>query len=387
MLKVPCEFKTDLEYFKEWHGKGCSACIVSTQFIPEDKVISKFEGQFPQNWTESSITALIFKDSVIPRIPTGLIVHFNNMTRLAMNNCQLKEICKEDLRGMTNLYTLRLSNNHLEFLPGDLFAYTPNLCGFDVGNNKIKFIEKGLLDRFETFNWANFKNNIGINLEHQSGNFVEFKKCLNLACIEMKETAYYKINNDIEKLRAENEKLYAMTQKLEKGISDDINVMLQKDDGKDFTIKVDETDFEVHKFLMFARSPTFAEMIKNNPDADKLILKDIPQKTFKEILNFIYTDKEPKQDVDMKEIFGAASKLKIKMLKEIASKRLIAGVNAKNAYDFLVFAHKHNHEELKLKSFGEIKKVHPNLKDAMMNDPEKLKVLIEAWRVIEGNNS
>lgn len=49
----------------------------------------------------------------------------------------------------------------------------------------------------------------------------------------------------------------------------------------------------------------------------------------------------------------------------------------------LLLGHKYNHEELKEKAFEEIMKNIPKLKDELMNEPEKLKDLIEVWKEVE----
>ena len=60
---------------------------------------------------------------------------------------------------------------------------------------------------------------------------------------------------------------------------------------KDFSIKIEDREFKVHKFLLAARSPTLAEMIKNNPDADELQLVDISVEIFEKILKYLYVSK------------------------------------------------------------------------------------------------
>ena len=58
--------------------------------------------------------------------------------------------------------------------------------------------------------------------------------------------------------------------------------------SEDFTIKIDEKEFKVHKLILAARSPTIAEMIENNLDANELNLVDLSVEIFEKILEFIY---------------------------------------------------------------------------------------------------
>lgn len=186
MLKINCEYKVHCGFCKD--VATCYTCFVSTEYIPEDKTVLKFEGVFPQSWTKSTITCLAFTGSIIPKIPYGLVSHFENTVRLNLNNCQLESICKEDLRGLQRLQTLRLSKNNLEFIAGNLFKYTPALTRLDLANNKIKFIGEELLERFTTFIEADFRYNFKINLnfDQNVSKFEEFKKSFKLICSEMK---------------------------------------------------------------------------------------------------------------------------------------------------------------------------------------------------------
>jgi hypothetical protein len=136
------------------------------------------------------------------------------------------------------------------------------------------------------------------------------------------------------------------------------------------------------------RSETFADLIKNNPDANELILDGTPVEIFEVIYLFIYTDEAPKDPKNAQEIFAAASKLKIKKLKEIYAKILIEKVenekNLEELWKIFNLGVKFEFEELKLKAFGEIKgNFGENLKDDFLNDPEKLKKIIEAKLTLE----
>lgn len=178
--------------------------------------------------------------------------------------------------------------------------------------------------------------------------------------------------------------------KICKDFHDDLEAFLIRDeDFKDFTIKIENSEFKIHKILFVARSETFAEMIKENPDADELILQDIPVEIFEEILKFLYTDETPKNPENAREIFSAAGKLKIKKLKEISSKILIEELENENKLSELwkIFnlGVKFEHEEMKLKAFEEIKKNFPdkNLSESLMDDLEKFNKIIKAKLMLD----
>lgn len=193
-----------------------------------------------------------------------------------------------------------------------------------------------------------------------------------------------KMKGQIQKLTNDNAEFKALKEKYDNDdIYKDLTAALQDEELKDFVIKVDGTEIKVHKFILIARSKTFAEMIKNNPDADDIELTDISAESFKKIIKFIYTNKGPEDDLNLKEIFGAASKLKIKKLKEIAAIKLIETVNSKNSHEMLQLAIKFNNEELKKKIFDEIKKIIPKAKDEFINEVDKMIQLIDTWMMVD----
>jgi hypothetical protein len=123
--------------------------------------------------------------------------------------------------------------------------------------------------------------------------------------------------------------------------------------------------------------------MKQNPAADELILEDIPVEIFEVILKFLYTDEAPKDPKNAREIFSAASKLKIKKLKEIYAKILIEKVesekNLEELWKIFNLGVKFDCEELKLKAFEEIKKkfVGNNFGDELLEDFEKLEKIVK----------
>lgn len=169
---------------------------------------------------------------------------------------------------------------------------------------------------------------------------------------------------------------------------DDMKKFLARDEFKDFTIKVGDRDFKVHKFVFVVRSDTFAELIKNNPEAEDLVLEDMSLEVFECIMSYVYTDNLPETQ-NIHEVFAAAGKLKIKGLMNITASKLIKSMdNEKNLeilYKILNFAHKFEHADLRLRAFDGIKKHFPGsqLKDDLARQPEKLKKIIETKLKLE----
>lgn len=165
----------------------------------------------------------------------------------------------------------------------------------------------------------------------------------------------------------------------------DISEILSSDDFKDFTISIGAEDFKVHKFILAARSPLIAEMMRENFSAENLSLENIRVDIFRVILKFIYGEKVEINQQNAKEIFMAAGTLNLLELQKISLDILVDTVEDSNALEMLKLSNKYNHTELRQKSFEEIQKFFEDkpLKPELAFDYEKVLKLVEAKKKIE----
>ncbi|KAG5670655.1 hypothetical protein PVAND_000903 [Polypedilum vanderplanki] len=155
---------------------------------------------------------------------------------------------------------------------------------------------------------------------------------------------------------------------------------MENEELKDFKITTDHEEFKAHKFVLAARSPTFASIFKKNVHAETLNLIDISTKVFSVVLDFIYTVNLPQTDeVDFIELLKVSERFKIEKLKKFSARKLINQVNSENALEILTLSNSFGYDELKQKAFEEIKKIFDTetIDDDLANKPEKLKKLID----------
>lgn len=195
------------------------------------------------------------------------------------------------------------------------------------------------------------------------------------------EKNLHQVLEENEKL---NEKLIKNYKTSQDDFASDIKIFLRDENFSDFTIKICDRTFKVHKFVLAARSSIFAEMIKNNKEATNLELLDIPVDIFNVILDFIYFDKIPLENVDFKNIFIASGRLNLKVLKEFSGKKLLNLVNDENVLEILTIANKYHQEELKKKCFEKIQSMFPDhkIKPDLINDPEKMREFFNEKRAL-----
>jgi len=397
---VKCTFGINPYRVDQFYG-----CRVSEQQIPENRELN-FTGQHEGGKANKDVLYVEFNRCTVTKVPQGLTKILPNMKRLEIWNSKLENICKNDLVEYKNLEKFTCSLNKIEFLPGGLFDDFKNLEYISFWDNKLNVIEPNILYRLEQLKYVDFRDNPNYGMFYSIYPEDEPNATLEEIQIELIEKFYTKSklfqdlkqeNQQLKDLNAvlsqqnvsfknsnaklqsklEQEKIenFNLTLQLQKGIVDDIRAYIQDETTKNFKIQIDNREFPVHKFLLAARSPTLAEILKNNPEVENLNLVDISVEIFEIILKFLYTDELPGEDgTNFLNLFAAAGKLKIEELKDYAAFKLMNQIDDENALDILKISNKYDHEALRQEAFKGIKKKYPNveLKDEWAADTEKL---------------
>jgi len=208
--------------------------------------------------------------------------------------------------------------------------------------------------------------------------------------VQFMTTSEDNLTNDIQKLK-QSEMSCKISLQLEKAghlqthnqssFQMDIKNFLQNQNFKDFRIKIDDREFQVHKFILAARSSTLADFMLQNPNTDFLILDDITVDIFEIILMFIYTDELPGDDKNINYIhlYAAACRLELSELKKFAASKVMDNINQHNAVEVLMLGNKHKNYEMKQNAFEEIKKSYPEFPPIWMDKPKKVKDFIEVF--------
>jgi hypothetical protein len=320
---------------------------------------------------ETSISNIQFHSCDLVAFPrAGILLDIvKSLTYLVFNNCKLKAITREDLRGLESLRVLILANNFIEKLPKGLFEHTPNLYRISFDSNLIKEIDADILDPLYNLQYFNLKNNVSINVIHSTSNSqenvtLEQLKTEILKCdpTEKLKQEIYAVKAKNDALEEENERLMNEVLNLKKKLNEiekkfeEKNTVTHNEMINDFTVKVKGKDFRVSKEILAANSPVLAQLINGNDNAEDLELHDISVKTFEEILNFMYNKKASGETTDLIELFGASSRLEMKELSDITANKLMDKITFDNSPDIIKLAKKYGYKELLKKAVDELKK-------------------------------
>ena len=385
-MKIKCLFGrdtfSDISY----------TCKILSEIINEDEAL-EFEGQHDTGKSNADVKEITFEHCNMNKVPHGLTKFFPNFETLIISYSGLKNVIRDDLSEYKMLKKIDFSNNMIEFLPGDLFDGFENIEEIYFDDNKLTVVEPEILDGLDKLKYASFDYNPNYTSSVNCINketLIEFKDILIEKFTENHENIKNYLKKSIEKmqdlkteLKFEKQKSSYITSKYEKCIYSDVEAYIQDKSTKDFSIQIDDFEFPVHKFLLAARSPTLAEVLKNNPEVENLKLVDISVEIFEIILKYFYTDELPGDDgTNFLHLFAAAGKLKIENINDFAATNLFDQINSENATEILNLSNKYEHDELKIKAFDEIKKKYPKIKfkNDWASDVEKVGKIIEAFQ-------
>jgi len=405
-MALSCTFE-DQEYRD---GAILYACKIKYQSVPSK--ILKVRGKHLPGKTNDDVQEIRFVKCNIPVVPAGLTRIFPNMIDLSIWKSNLKFVCNKDLIEYRNLKQLYLYDNKLEFVPGNLFDGFTNLEEVGLNDNKLEMIEPTLLFGLDKLKVIDISDNPRYRKNYSEYNEHDPNASLEEVRAEIAQVYAENVEEHLI-LRKEFEEQIAKRGNFdefsdESSDSDedddapdttlrndqnpdepqnilfkDIQTFIQTDTFKDFRIQIDDQEFPVHKFLLAARSPTLAEILKNNPEVENLNLVDISVEIFEIILKFLYTDELPGDDgTNFLHLFAAAGKLRIQELKNYAATKLIDNIEEENVLEVLNLSNKYEHEELRQKSFEQIKKNYPKIifKDKWESETEIVTKIIEVFK-------
>jgi len=389
--------KIDCSYIKEYNDY---TCIIDSQDISPDADL-EFIGNHSDSYNSDDVTKIIFDNCDMIKIPRGLKKFFKNLIKIKLQDTSLKILSKLDLIECKDIKEFHSKDNEIEFLPGDLFEGFKSLEKISFAeDNNLKFIEPTILDGLENLKYADFgpsyrsDPNTVLSKPNRVQKLLKGKVSAQPVeewmkhplSTEMLRRFYKQLYIKNLKLQVENLELKDLESKYKESIYVDLNTFIQDETTKDFKIIIENREFPVHKFLLAARSPTLAEILKNNPEVENLNLVDISVEIFDIILKFLYTDELPGDDgMNFLQLFAAAGKLKIEELKEFAARKIIEQINAENSLEILNLSNKYEHDELKLEAFNEIRAKYPkvDIKDKWIADGDKIEKLIKFFKKME----
>lgn len=125
--------------------------------------------EFPKS--NSEVTAIVFQNLDLKRIPKGLNKFFPNLRCLELKRCQITSVTRSDLVGLENLDCLHLGSNLIKTLPNGLLTNMKNLRYLYLLENQITHLSADFLNPLNAAKceFVDLSNNTSINDFYQKG--------------------------------------------------------------------------------------------------------------------------------------------------------------------------------------------------------------------------
>lgn len=127
-------------------------------------------------------------------------------------------------------------------------------------------------------------------------------------------------------------------------LSDDFEDLFESKKKCDIIIKVGDQKFDVHKFILTARSSVFDAMFSHDMKENKeneVTIPDVNPEVFKKVLKYMYTDKIDDLMSFAEELLEAADKYQLHGLKSMCECSLSKTLTPGNAMKILILADLH----------------------------------------------
>lgn len=386
-MDIDCKFA-----YLNWMNGQKYTCIVSLAQIRAPQIqVKAFRGYHLNRKTNADVEALYFCRTDVCYLPANIYHLFPKLSILAVNDCGLIRVTKDDLFGLLNLVLLDLTNNKLKEIPDDLLINKPKLERIFFSYNLIEKVSPRLLDPLNKIILQEiaFKGNhtIRVCFNRRDVN----KSLLNLTQ-EMDKT----LKSDESTNDTTNGILYTTCSEetfpepvASSTINSELNAVkhskrrdstfnkfdefLETGKFSDFTIKVGVDEYHVHLNIMASQSSVFEKMFTDDPDktidgAQALMkIKNFSKHAFEDFLRFIYTG-NIKQEYHVKELYELAVKFQVRRLKLKCEEIILDHLCETNMLEIYNFGYKHLSLTLTQQAFGFIKRSFPDIPNHIIKD-------------------
>lgn len=316
------------------------------------------EAKHVKGKTKPQVEAVVISNSITYFVPSKFEDHFKNLVVISIDNCQLREINKEDLEPFKSLKELFSTNNEIESLPADLFNNNPMLEKLSFRKNKIRFIPQQTLTPLKCLAFADFRGNIKIDLMYGSGSetFSTLQANIALYCGTIYEPA---VSLDASYVKN-----------------------LWQGEFSDFKIIAGEEVFAVHKAILAVNSPVFAAMFSHEMEENlksEMTIEHLLPDTIKEFLEFVYLRQIPQKCFNATDLYTMSETYQVKELSAIIQWFIVLEANMETASEMFKLVVLYDNKIIKEAAFRELQNYfQKKLPEDLMDSVERMTEILEA---------
>ena len=364
-MELHCEYMSAVGHENSWRMDY--ACKVTAADIFKPAItLKKICGAHSFGKKDTDVALVWFASCSVNYIPRGLRTTFANFTTLCIIDCGLKNICRDDLKGMENLVNLVVEQNDLTSLPDDLLVDLPNLKKISFRDNKIESMSSNMLLPMQKNKPCviSFRRNKKINAfyntrEQGSVDSLEILMAIiDAQCLNPQINAVPR--KIAEPVKNPSKRLLSLYREKSSKVFESFFVTGKFSDFK--IIMGEEKHFQVHKVILAAQSEGFADLFDNDTTVTEMKISDLSSESVEEFLHYLYTGEISETTKNVMEIYALASKLKVPELRITSEEIILKQLNQSNAFKAFTLAHSFQSDELKKAAFKVIQKMFPEKK-------------------------
>lgn len=362
-MEVGCHFIK-----QSWANGLKYTCKVSALKVTKPgTVVKSFVGIHEEGKSNNDVSDLSITESSFENFPEGIAKIFPNLTNLNLWQCGLKRITTQDLIHFEHLELICLDRNNLKSLPNDLFVALPKVRWIYCCDNQIESLSAKLLEPIKNeLIYVSFARNAKIDAVFDRGNEKKNSMADFLAQIDQKCT------QSCQQFLQSTELVQSRAKKIDE--------ILRSRKFSDFTIKLRDREFKVHKFLFAAQSSVFASMFSDDADEGAQAFRNIKntsEKSFEVFLEYFYTG-ALEDGANTMDMFELASEFDVQDLKLTCEKIILENPGEISPIELFNLGHSYSAEALKKSAFAQIKSIFPEMADKAIEDRQLVNDIFEA---------
>lgn len=235
-------------------------CESSNINITTQDAITKIEGQHESSQSNAALSndnvnALRIFEQICHFFPSGIEKFLKNLEGIAVQNSQLRDIRKNDLKPFRELKSLSLYGNNLISLEFGLFVYNKKLELVSIYNNKLLYIASDFFEINSNLKKAIFTGNLCVDFgAFDENEIIILKQKINENCkptfdmihlnnLEVKSTKleddynkissnYFQQSNELKMFTNQNENLKNSLTKITENATCTVNKILEMEKQK-----------------------------------------------------------------------------------------------------------------------------------------------------------
>lgn len=166
-ISFNCQYKE-----VSWLAMGMNyQCQTEALNVGASQYVTSVYGNHTPNKTIDDVVAIHIQNCTnLSYIPKGLLDFFPNLVGIYLDGCSISSLSGTELNEHPKLTLFALEFSPLNYVPGNLFAQTPDMVLISFAENKINGAGRNLLSNLNKLSQAYFELNVCVN---KNGNTTE----------------------------------------------------------------------------------------------------------------------------------------------------------------------------------------------------------------------